>query len=54
MILILFLLFALVLDVCDTFVNYIQGNFLMAVILGVCSGAVFMNLIWVIKNKIEE
>lgn len=54
MILIVFFLFALGLDVCGTLVNYMQGNFLMAVILGVCSGVVFTNLIWVIKNKIEE
>ena len=54
MVLIIFLLFALVLDVCAVFVNYMQGHFLWAVILGVCSGAVFMNLLWVIKNKIGE
>ena len=54
MALIIFLLFAFVLDVCGTFVNYMQGNFLWAVTLGVCSGAVFSNLIWVIKNKIDE
>ena len=54
MILIAFLLFALGLDVCGTCVNYIQGNFLLAVILGVCSGVVFNNLILVIKDKFEE
>jgi hypothetical protein len=54
MALIIFLFFTLVLDVCATIINYIQGNFLWAVILGFCSGAVFINLIWSIKNKIEE
>ena len=54
MTLIIFLLFALILDICGTFVNYMQGIFLWAVILGFCSGAVLTNLIWVIKDKIEE
>ena len=54
MILIILLLFVLILDICGTFVNYMQGNFFWAVILGVCSGAVLTNLIWVIKNEIED
>ena len=54
MISIVFLLIALILDICGTFVNYMQGNFFWAVILGVCSGAVFTNLIWVIINQIED
>ena len=44
----------MILDICGTFVNYMQGIFLWAVILGFCSGAVLTNLIWVIKAKIEE
>lgn len=54
MTLIIFLIFALILDICGTFVNYMQGNFFWAVILGVCSGVVLTNLIWAIKTEIEE
>ena len=54
MISIILLLFVLILDICAAFVNCMQGNFLWAVILGICSGAVCKNLIWVIKDKIEE
>lgn len=50
---IIFNLLALIIDIFATFANYSNGNYLWAVILGVCSGVVFSNLIWFIKIKIE-
>lgn len=51
---IIFNLLALIIDIIATFANYSNGNYLWAVILGVCSGVVFTNLTWFIKIKLEE
>ena len=44
----------LALDIVATVVNYQGGNYGMALSTGVCAGAVFTNIIWMVKQEIEE
>ena len=44
----------LTLNIAATVVNYESGNYGMALSTGVCAGAVFTNIIWMIKSEIEE
>lgn len=54
MMVIIFNFFAFIFDILGVFVNYKNGNYVWSVVLGICSGAMFTNVIWLIKDKIEE
>ena len=50
---ILFSIFALILDIVGIFINYINNNFEWVIVGSVLAGAVFNNIIWQIKQEIE-
>jgi hypothetical protein len=50
----IFNLVACVLNILASVVNYSNGNYGWAVVNGVCSGATFTNIVWLIKEMIEE
>lgn len=41
-------------DILGVFVNYKSGNYIWSVVLGICSGAIFTNIIWLIRDEVEE
>ena len=44
----------LALDIVATVVSYQSGNYGMALSTGVCAGVVFTDIIWMVKEEIEE
>lgn len=54
MIIIIFNLIVCIFNILATVVNYSNGNYGWAVVNGVCSGATFMNTVWLIKEMVEE
>lgn len=51
---IIFNFFAFILNIAAIYVNYSNGNYGWAVVNGVCSGATFVNFIWMIHLKVNE
>ena len=50
----IFNLIVCIFNILATVVNYSNGNYGWAVVNGVCSGATFVNFIWMIRLKVNE
>lgn len=51
---IIFNFLAFILNIAGACANYTEGNFLWAVINGVCIGVSFENFIWMLILKLKE
>ena len=54
MIVIIFNIIAFFLDLLGTIVQYRNGNYLWSVILGFCTGMIFINTGWLISQEVEK
>lgn len=50
---IIFNIVIFIFDIFGVFVNYKSGNYIWSVALGFCSGEVFTNIIWLIRDEVK-